>query len=169
MDDGSGGRVAGDGVGDTDLPHLEVDYYPLATPWGPIPVLWDGATYPVKLLSNSTVSTFLFMQAWEKIRFDVRGPSDTVGYCNVTIPKNLLRGDPWKIFLNSTNITSQAIITENQTHTSIYFTYVHGTYEAKIYGTEVIPEFPTAIVLLLFIAFTVCTIVLKEKIKHQTY
>ena len=31
-DDGSGGRVKGDGVGDTDLPHQGVDWYPLMRP-----------------------------------------------------------------------------------------------------------------------------------------
>ena len=33
VDDGSGGRPAGDGVGDTLLPHQEVDWYPLITHW----------------------------------------------------------------------------------------------------------------------------------------
>ena len=37
-DDGSGDRVAGDGVGDTDLPHQGVDWYPLMNPWSPSPV-----------------------------------------------------------------------------------------------------------------------------------
>jgi len=32
-DDGSGGRVAGDGIGDTLIPHWGVDYYPLMNPW----------------------------------------------------------------------------------------------------------------------------------------
>jgi len=32
VDDGSGGRVAGDGVGDTLIPHLGEDYYPLMSP-----------------------------------------------------------------------------------------------------------------------------------------
>ena len=33
VDDGSGGRPAGDGVGDTLIPHQDVDWYPLITPW----------------------------------------------------------------------------------------------------------------------------------------
>ncbi len=40
LDDGSGGRTAGDGVGDTDIPHLGVDSYPLMAPvegWSPPP------------------------------------------------------------------------------------------------------------------------------------
>ncbi|MCK4949581.1 MAG: hypothetical protein KAS60_05815, partial [Thermoplasmata archaeon] len=38
LDDGSGGRTAGDGVGDTDLPHQGVDWFPLMSPWSPNPV-----------------------------------------------------------------------------------------------------------------------------------
>ncbi|UCE38440.1 MAG: right-handed parallel beta-helix repeat-containing protein [Thermoplasmata archaeon] len=41
LDDGSNGRVAGDGVGDTDIPHPYpggVDWYPLMEPWIPDPV-----------------------------------------------------------------------------------------------------------------------------------
>jgi parallel beta-helix repeat protein len=37
LDDGTGGRIPGDGVGDTDLPHQGVDWYPLMTPWSPDP------------------------------------------------------------------------------------------------------------------------------------
>jgi len=66
LDDGSGGRVAGDGVGDTDLPHLGVDNYPLISPHDSIPIVWENTAYPVKLLSNSTVSSFRFIQAEKK-------------------------------------------------------------------------------------------------------
>jgi len=44
LDDGSGvgrwgeSRVAGDGVGDTLIPHLQVDWYPLMHPWTPVPL-----------------------------------------------------------------------------------------------------------------------------------
>jgi len=44
VDDGSGvgrwgeARVAGDGIGDTLIPHQGVDYYPLMTPWSPWPI-----------------------------------------------------------------------------------------------------------------------------------
>jgi parallel beta-helix repeat protein len=34
LDDGSNERVAGDGVGDTDIPHYGIDYYPLMSPFG---------------------------------------------------------------------------------------------------------------------------------------
>jgi hypothetical protein len=34
LDDGSSGKVAGDGVGDTNIPHMELDNYPLMEPVG---------------------------------------------------------------------------------------------------------------------------------------
>jgi len=33
LDDGSGGRTANDGIGDTNIPHLGLDNYPLMEPW----------------------------------------------------------------------------------------------------------------------------------------
>ena len=33
-DDGSDGRTKGDGIGDTNLPHKDLDYYPLMHPYG---------------------------------------------------------------------------------------------------------------------------------------
>jgi parallel beta-helix repeat protein len=33
LDDGSGGRIPGDGIGDTNLPHQGVDWYPLMLSW----------------------------------------------------------------------------------------------------------------------------------------
>ena len=167
LDDGSDGRVFGDGVGDTDLPHLGVDYYPIIIPLGPIPIVWDNVAYPVSLLSNSTVSTFRFIQADKKITFNVRGPSDTVGYCNLMISKNLLRDNPWKILLNDTDVTSQAIITENQIHTYIYFTYNHSNYDVQIGGTWVIPEFPIRNVLMLTMFLTLLLVILLNKKERQ--
>ena len=171
LDDGSNGRIAGDGVGDTDLPHLGVDNYPLINPLGPIPVVWENREYPVMLVSNFTVSEFRFMQTEKKITFKVRGANATVGFCNITIPRNLLRGDPWKILLNITDITSEAIITENQTYTLIHFTCSNsGTFNVQIIGTWVIPEYPSTITLSLFIVFSTLIIVLiktKSRKKSQ--
>jgi len=159
LDSGNGGRTAGDGVGDTGLPHFGFDNFPLIIPSGPIHVICESTAYPVTLLSNSTISEFRFMQTSKKITFTLRGPSDTFGYCNVTIPKNLLSDNPWKIMLGGTDITYQAIMTENQTHTSIYFTYTHSNYNVQIIGTWVIPEFPSPIILSLFIITTLLIII----------
>jgi nitrous oxidase accessory protein len=154
LDDGSSGRVAGDGIGDTDLPHLEVDNYPLINPWGSIPIIWGNIEYPLTLISNSTVSAIRFLQLDKKLIFDVTGSPDTVGFCNVTIPKALIRGNPWTVLLNNTDVTAQTTICENETHTIIYFTYNHSTYHVQIIGTWAIPEFSSATILTLLMLTT---------------
>ena len=51
VDDGSGvgrwgePREADDGIGDTLIPHLQVDWYPLMHPWTPIPSPWPVALF----------------------------------------------------------------------------------------------------------------------------
>jgi parallel beta-helix repeat protein len=112
LDDGSNGRMAGDGVGDTDLPY-GTDDYPLVRPLQPILVVWANTAFPVALDGNSTISWFRFLQTEKKITFNITGPQDTTGYCNITIPKTLLNGNPWTIKLDKIDISLQTVITEN--------------------------------------------------------
>jgi parallel beta-helix repeat protein len=147
LDDGSGGRVAGDGVGDTKLP-WQGDDYPLTTPVNPIPIFWDNHAFPTSLMSNSTVSAFSFNQAGKEVTFSVIGPANTTGYFNLTVPKSLLSGS-WTIMMDGADSTSKATIMENQTCTSIYLSYSHSAHSVQIIGTNVVPEYPTATALLL--------------------
>ena len=45
LDDGSDGRISGDGIGDTDLPHQQLDSYPLMNPYGFITNLDTGEIF----------------------------------------------------------------------------------------------------------------------------
>jgi len=76
LDDGSDGRIAGDGVGDTLLPHQNVDYYPLISkePLAPVP--------PVAYFSISSGPLFVNVD----ITFD---PSDSID------PDGNIRGYYW--------------------------------------------------------------------------
>jgi len=172
LDDGSGGRVAGDGVGDTSLPHLELDNFPLTIPWRPVSIVYDSATYPVKLVSNSTVSVFRFDHNFN-IRYNVTGPSDTFGFCNVTIPKNLLWGEYSISIKDSLYADPQKIDyirADNDTHTFLYFTYNHSTTaKARIVTITAqywIPEFPS--ILPLLIILTILTAILTKKKTSKT-
>jgi fibronectin type 3 domain-containing protein len=55
LDDGSDGRVAGDGIGDTNIPHMGLDNYPLMTPWGVPPTIISVT--PQNLATNIPVTT----------------------------------------------------------------------------------------------------------------
>jgi len=99
-------------------------------------IVWGTETFIVSVESNSTVSNFTFNQPDKEISFNVTGLAGTVGFCNVTIPKALLYGDPWTVLIDGTPVPTT--ITENATHTSLYFKYTHSTHKIQIIGTWVI-------------------------------
>jgi hypothetical protein len=119
-------------------------------------VEWEGKTYPVGVLSNSTVSNFAFDQPKKQISFNVTGLADTVGFCNVTIPKELLDGE-FTVWIGGEEITFTLL--QNETHSFLYFTFIQGDYVVTIEGTTVIPEFlsfiPLTVLMLLMIAVTI--------------
>jgi len=104
-------------------------------------IIWGVETFIVSVESNSTVSNFAFNQPGKEISFNVTGEAGTLGFCNVTIPKALLYGEPWTVLIDGAPVP--ATITENATHSFLYFTYTHSTHEVQIIGTWVVPPPPT--------------------------
>jgi len=103
-------------------------------------IVWGAETFVISVESNSTVSTFAFSQSDKEISFNVTGEAGTVGFCNVTIPKALLYGEPWTVLIDGAPVP--ATITENATHSFLYFTYAHSTHLIQIMGTWVIAPPP---------------------------
>lgn len=162
LDDGSGGRTAGDGVGDTDLPWHGADNCPLIGPANPLLVFWNNQAFSASIVSNSTVSAFTFDQADKKIAFDITGPANSTGHLNISIPTRLLSGS-WTILFDGINITSKTTINENQTCTTIYLNYTYSTHNMQIIGTNVIPEYSTATVALIVTLLTLTPTMLIAK------
>jgi len=83
---------------------------------------------------GSGFSGHSFNLALKEISFNVTGPY--LGFSQVTIPKALLIADPprvWTPVVNGTRLgTEERTVTENDTHTSIYFTYVLGVNNVHI-------------------------------------
>lgn len=140
-----GEDLNGDGVGDTNIPHLGVDSYPLIEPWSSLRTFSiNGDT--VTVLSNSTIASFNFNQSLKRMSFNVTGSPGTLGFCNVTIPKNLLKSETpseiWTVTLD--NVFTSFTLTANSTYTSLYFTYAHTTHKVKIQVIELENIPPTA-------------------------
>ena len=130
-------------------------------------VVLDDIHHRVFILSNSTVSNFNFNETKMQISFNVTGGSGTTGYCNVTIPKSLLTGSPWAIKIDNTTIPDFDEKT-NDTHTFLYFIYMHESpLQVTIEGTWVVPEFPSAIILPLFMILSLVTVVFMKPKKKQ--
>jgi len=135
--------------------------------WPAVFTVQDGYTFNVTMLSNSTISNFDFSESLKQISFNVTGPEGKAGYCNVTVPKDLLRGTPWIILLNDTDWTSLCTITENATHSFIYVPYSHSTNTIQITGTWVVPEFSSATILPLLMIVSLIALVFIRYRKKQ--
>ena len=128
---------------------------------------WEDKIYYVNVYSNCTTFNPIFNDTKKMISFDVASQSGTIGFCNVTIPKELLRDNitnPWKVMLNTTEI--EFIATVNGTHSFVYFKVIDsGTYTIEILGAEVIPEFSSFLILLMFMTATLLIAFLLKKRK----
>jgi hypothetical protein len=127
----------------------------------------DGMTdFDVNITTNSTyLISFSFNDTGKYVSFIVGGGHDTVGYSNVTIPKNLLDASTlseWHVIVDD-NATA-FLASSSDTQTSIYLIYNHSLHTIRITGNVVIPEFPSAILSILIITGTV-TIIMMRKAK----
>jgi hypothetical protein len=125
-------------------------------------------TYQVTTLSNSNIENFNFTQTLKRISFNVTGPAESTGYCNTTIPSELLWGE-FTIHMDGNPLVRDVDYsqTSNGTHNSFYVTYTHSTHLLEITATEVIPEFPAIMTLPLLILASLIALKLSKKTKKQ--
>ena len=111
---------------------------------------WTG--FDIDVSCNSTVSNFVFNQTQKMISFQLTGVSQTVGYCNVSFPKELL-GGPYDIEIEDLPVTHYETSNGKM---RIHFTFnFQSTCNVKIVGKTVISEFPNfALPLIIAILFT---------------
>lgn len=137
-----------DGIGDTGYMFAwgSSDNYPLMGKFS------DFTATPelhVQTVCNSTISSFQFNGT--AIRFNVIGESGTDGFCRICVPTALISA--YRVFVNGTEVSSSLLPCSNSTHSYLYFNYTHSTQEVII-----IPEFPSFLILLLFMTPTLSTL-----------
>jgi parallel beta-helix repeat protein len=161
----------GNGLGDSPyvIDANNRDNYPLMAPlMSPIYIfdagIWEWIQYNVYVVSNSTASDFSFNpEEGALIRFNVEGEAGTTGFCRVSIPKGLLTAEgDWTVLVDRASVTPT--IDEDATSTYLYFTYNHSTKTVEIIGTDVIPEFPSWIILPLLLTTTFAAIFYKKRL-----
>ncbi len=148
-----------DGIGDS--PHLIIsdntDNYPLM---GMSYSFNTSAGKCVSVVSNSTVTYFNYAEAKSWIIIQVRNATveQTSGFCRISIPHNLT--DPeftWvSVFIDDGTVTPLYLNTtlyDNGTHRWIYVAYRHPYSLHEI--VVIIPEFPSFLILPLFMIATV--------------
>jgi hypothetical protein len=126
-------------------------------------VPFEEDTYVIETCSNSTISDLTFNQALKRVRFDVDGTTGTTGFCNITIPAELLSGD-FTVFMDDAQMIQGVDYTDtlNGTNHTLSITYAHSTHIIEIVGTNVIPDFTSWLLLPFLIAATLLVFALKK-------
>jgi hypothetical protein len=103
----------------------------------------EDQSFTVQTRSNSSVSaTLTFSPENKSLTFDVTGDTGTRGYCEITIPKTLLKADSataWQVTVGGT-LTSFTVLQENDTHTTLAFSYDQSVKTVKVIGTWAIGQ-----------------------------
>jgi len=160
-------ETGSDGIG--DIPYTiypnNTDGYPLTESFTVFDAgTWNEVNYNVNIASNSTLSSFYFNpDEGAFIHFNVTESNGTTGFCRVAIPKQLLWVENRQWIVHVGNEPIVPTITEDANHTYFYFTYSHSTKTIRITGTDAVPEFASAIILPLFTALTLLTVIFKRR------
>lgn len=128
----------------------------------------DGQQFAVTTFSNASVSNMALNINEKALIFNLTGFEGTIGYCNITLPKALISCDShggWQLYIDESPITD-FLITDNATHTTIYFTHTLSSHQVKLVGQQIIPEFPTWHVLTLLILTISITAAFRKIVKH---
>jgi len=126
--------------------------------------LIDRADYPVTVDSNSIILGFAFNQSEKQISLYVSDSTETSGFCDVTIPNDLLWGS-FSLNLDGFPLVEDVDYTQthNSTHYNFHITYSASTHMIEILGSDAIPEFPSWIILPTFMAATLAAVILYRK------
>jgi hypothetical protein len=144
---------------------------PLSITWHHFQILYEGETYVIPMTTNSHISNVQFAASLKQIMFNVTGEEGTMGYCNITIPKALLKAEPlsdWKVFLDG-HLQLPYTPTENATHTFIYMNYTYSSHGIQIQGIWVVSEFSPAAILLLLMVCTVFIVAFRKNVRKTPY
>jgi parallel beta-helix repeat protein len=162
-----------DGIADKSYPIYntpDVDRYPLMAPFSTFNVgVWNGVTYDVDMICNSSISNLNFNSTAKTLTFDVTGTNGTGGFCRVDIPKKLMwcnTSDQWTVTINGT-MSSDFTVTTDANFTYIYFTYHHSTELVQIQSTSTIPEFQPSMLMLLFMITTLLSVMIFDRKRKE--
>jgi len=121
-------------------------------------VIITEGTWQVGVETNTYITGFSFNKGSKTITFNSTWADGTASFSNVTIPNDLL-GGPYIVVVDGNDATPTDQPT-NDTHSFLYFTYTTSTRNIIITGTIVVSEFPTTLLLPIFIVITITATVL---------
>ncbi len=106
-----------------------------------------GEEFKIDIASNSTVSNVQFKQSEKMVTFKAEGETGTRGVTQVTVPKAMLSGE-MVVMIDGKAVASDSndVIVTSDTSTEMTYeiNYHHSEHDVSVTGTNVVPEFPLA-------------------------
>lgn len=110
-----------------------------------------GDQFEVEITSNSNVSEVELDEEARMLSFTVEGETGTTGAAEVTIPKAMLSGE-MTVLIDGQLVTAESndVILKSETSADATFeiNYMHSEHDVQVTGTNVIPEFPLAAIVM---------------------
>jgi len=157
--------VGADGIG--DMPYDvdgKNDSYPLLAPIYIFDAgTWNETAYNIDVISNSTISNFQIDKNQKIISFNVTDKT-SLGFCRVTLP-NVIVQEMWKDSF-TVQIDEQSPL-ENRSWIEEANTYIYFTYEHPLKEITIMMEFPSALILLLFMVLSLTVVTVTKKRFHR--
>lgn len=134
----------------------------------------NDLNYTIALVSNSSVSGFDVNYTLTQLSLKVTGLPAKMGYCNISIPKTFMWCDSpsqWNVTVDGSP-TNHLVVTENNTHTSLYVTYnFSSTLIITIKGVYIVPEFQ--LILSFFFTAIIVTLIsvmlMKKRLRRESH
>lgn len=106
-----------------------------------------GEEFQVEIASNSTVDSVKLDQEAKMVTFRVDGETGTRGVTQVTVPKAMLSGE-MMVMIDGQVVSPESndviVISDTSAETTFEINYSHSEHNVAITGTNVVPEFPLA-------------------------
>jgi parallel beta-helix repeat protein len=162
-------QTGSDGIGDTPyaIDASNKDSHPLIGTFSS----FDTQLGNVCTISNSTISN-LSLPTWLSspydglepgqtfIQFFATGQNGSVGFCRLMFPRIALNSSSYIVMVDGVSINATQLPMSNSTYVYLYFIYTHSKHEVIV----TIPEFPSIIILPLFMLFTLlATVIIKRR------
>jgi parallel beta-helix repeat protein len=166
-DDYHGADPNEDGIGETAyvIDEKNQDNHPLMGFFNDFKVQWQEKTYHVHVISNTTISDFNFRAANEPeprktIEFNVTGENSAAGFCRVMIPTALVNYT-YSVLVDGVEVNTKVLSISDNTCAYLYFKYETSTRHVLI-----VPEFPSAQIMSVFLIFVLfSTVFIKKRLK----
>jgi hypothetical protein len=133
-------------------------------------VTYEEDVFVVETLSNSSVTDLTFNQTKKSIGFNVTGITGTGGFCNITIPAELLSGN-FTVYMDDTELVvdEDYTMSSNSTHATLSITYEHSSHLIEVVGTTVIPDFAGWLFLPFAMSTTLIMLALRKRLRKPQH